>query len=77
MSTDRIIVTDLYLRRTQSDTRKVAISHHWVWNGGRNFLDSQQREQSKLAKEGKTFQIIEPATLDDYRAFAWPTTSPK
>lgn len=72
--TERLITSDIYLRRTASADKKITVTHHWVWDAPA-FLDSQQREQRRIASEKKDFQIIEPATREDYRAFTWPNQS--
>lgn len=70
---DRLVVSDLYLRRisvnfeTGAKGRPVIV-HHWTTNAA-NFLNVRQKEQRNLADEKKNYDIIEPASVAEYREF--------
>jgi hypothetical protein len=66
-------MSELYLRRTDSDGR-VVITHHMVWDAPR-FLENQQRYQREAQVKSEEPVRIELATQDEYRAFAWPKST--
>ncbi len=77
MASDRMVVTDLYLRHipvsidtVKPDYSKAYISHQWTYDAV-SLLSARQREQANLADDGKDYHIIEPATAIDYRQYRW------
>jgi hypothetical protein len=65
----------VFLKRTNSATKRVIISQHQVWHRDL-FLRTRQDEERKLRDDGREYDTIMLATENEYRTMNWPEKKP-